>query len=272
MGRSRSGHAILYLAVAVPVVLGFCAFAVDFGRVQLAKSQLQSGATAAARAGVANISGGVSAAQSAAGAMAGNNLCDGNAIMLDVNTDIDFLAWNDSNGTFTVLKGGSRSGANAMRVTARRTAARGNLIHLALARAIGLNDFDVTATAIAKISPVFPFAGLDSITFSGQGNTDSFDSSLGAYSASAARKNGTVASNGDIALGGNSVVKGDAHPGIGGTLNISGASSVSGSKTPLISKLAFGAPQVPAGAFNAGAVNVGSGTFYVTPATITAPA
>src|SRR3989440_302431 len=263
MGRTRSGQVIVYLAIAIPVVAGFCAFAVDFGRVQLAKSQLQTGATAAARAGVANVFSGVNSAQSAAVTMAGNNTCDGVGIAIDVNNDIDFLAWNDTNATFTVLTGAARSGAYAIRVTARRTVARGNPIHLNLARAIGLNDFDVTASAIAKLSPVFPFVGMDSITFSGQGNTDSFDASLGAYSPATARRNGSIATNGDIQLGGNSVVKGDAHPGIGGLLNISGTSSVSGLRTPLTVKLAYGTPQVPAGTLNAGAVNVGSGTFYV---------
>ena len=45
----RHGVAIFYVIVVLIVMLGFCSFAVDLGRVQTAKTELRRAADAAAR-------------------------------------------------------------------------------------------------------------------------------------------------------------------------------------------------------------------------------
>ena len=45
----RRGVAIIYIIVVLIVMLGFCSFAVDLGRVQTAKTELRRAADAAAQ-------------------------------------------------------------------------------------------------------------------------------------------------------------------------------------------------------------------------------
>src|SRR5438067_2329841 len=64
--RTRRGFAVVQVAILLVVLTGFTSLAVDWGRVQLAKTKLQVVADSAARAAAYNLfSGGVSAAQSA---------------------------------------------------------------------------------------------------------------------------------------------------------------------------------------------------------------
>ncbi len=69
--------------------------------------------------------------------------------------------------------------------------------------------------------------GTGGITMSGQAYTDSYDSSLGLYSAQPHTQNGDIASNGAITLSGQAHINGDANPGAGypfsGTPNVSGS-------------------------------------------------
>ena len=103
--------------------LAFASLAVDFGHVYVVKSELRAAADAAARYGVTGIEGGVTTAQNYAVDAANDNTADGTAVVIDPATDVEFLSWNKSNGTYTVLSGAARSTANALRVTARRTVA-----------------------------------------------------------------------------------------------------------------------------------------------------
>jgi len=255
-----------WLAISEVLMNGFASFAVDYGRVQIAKAQLHTAATATARAPVTQIDAAVSATQTTASTIASANYVDGDPVSLDINNDIEFGTWDDTGRTFTVLSGAARSGANAIRVTAQRLSSRGNPIHLNLAAVVGKSECDVKASATAKISSVsFPFVGTSWVTLSGQGNTDSFDSSLGAYSPSSATAKGTVATNGDVTISGSSIIKGDAHYGAGHSVLISGSGSVTGTKSALTATLAYSAPTVPSGAINSGAVSLGGGTYYVAP-------
>src|SRR3954464_3731204 len=54
----RRGMSLIYMAVAVPVLAGFCSLAVDWARVQLVKSELQAAADAAARYAVTGLADG----------------------------------------------------------------------------------------------------------------------------------------------------------------------------------------------------------------------
>src|SRR5580704_12512601 len=95
----RHGIAIIYIIVVLIVMLGFCSFAVDWGRVQTAKTELRRAADAAARAGIANLytsTGPVAAAQ----AMGDNNNVDFGAITIPASA-VQVGIWNSSSKTFS---------------------------------------------------------------------------------------------------------------------------------------------------------------------------
>lgn len=148
--HSRTGHVLVYSAILMIVLIGFISLAVDWGRVQLAKTELQAAADAAARYGVTGLSSGVNTVQSRVAAAAAQNKADGSAVSIDTNNDIEFGVWDPLLKQFTVLTGSQRNGATAIRVTARRTAARGNAIPLLWGAVIGKRTCDVTAQSVVS--------------------------------------------------------------------------------------------------------------------------
>ncbi|HEC69137.1 MAG TPA: hypothetical protein ENI31_02475 [Candidatus Omnitrophica bacterium] len=93
-----------------------------------------------------------------------------------------------------------------------------------------------------QTQPLFTHAGFGntSLTMSGNGKTDSYDSSLGPYGGDNIGSNGDVGTNGTsagaITLSGNAQVNGDAGTGEGGTVSISGNAEVSGEITDNINR------------------------------------
>jgi uncharacterized membrane protein len=106
---------LIYTLVVLPAMLAICSLAVDYARVQVAKTQLIAVTDAAARAGAINIQNGNSVAK--AQAVAAANKVDGSAMTL-LTSDISVGNW--SGGTFTA--GGTPN--NAVRITTERSAAR----------------------------------------------------------------------------------------------------------------------------------------------------
>ena len=204
----RRGITAVSAIVMMTVLVGFVSFAIDLGRVQLAKTQLQQAADAAARAAAANLPNGITATQNAAVLWGGYNSADGTPVVIDPTTDVDFGTWSKAGRTFSVLSGAARSTANAVRVYARRTAARGTSIPLAFGGIIGQSNCDANSTSIAYYgpSPTWSFVGLNGVTLqTGTITTDSYDSSAGAYIAATAAKGGYIVSNGNVALNGGTV-------------------------------------------------------------------
>jgi hypothetical protein len=98
--------------------------------------------------------------------------------------------------------------------------------------------------ALVKGASLFPVGvwGKKSVTLSGGGGTDSFDSTAGDYSAQTPGQDGTVRSNGDISVSGsNTVVNGDAIA--SGTTSVSTNGVVTGTQTSGAPPLSF--PSVP---------------------------
>src|SRR5690349_21934491 len=98
--RRRSGLALIWAMLIMVALCAIASLAVDYGRVQLAKTELLRAADAAARAAVASISKGVIAAQNAAISTAALNKCDGTAVAL-TTADIELGIFDTSNGTFS---------------------------------------------------------------------------------------------------------------------------------------------------------------------------
>jgi Flp pilus assembly protein TadG len=225
--RRRKGIGLIWAMVVMVALCALASFAVDYGRVQLAKTELLRAADAAARAACASIAKGVTAAQTAAISTAALNKCDGSAVTL-IASDIELGIFDTSNGTFSALSGPAAANANAARVTAQRTAARGNPIQLTWAKVVGRNTCDVHSTAIALITPPYPgYVGLDLTRMFNTTNFNSYNSSNGAYNPATAGSKGVLIGQNDLWLHDNCTVHGEAHWGPNGSLTKDSGASVS---------------------------------------------
>src|SRR5687768_7115077 len=96
--RQRPG-VILPLAIIILIaLLGFSSLAVDYGRVQLAKAELQDVADAAARYAAQGVYDGTADAKAIAAAV--TNEVDGSSLVLS-SDDIDLGNWNSATLVFT---------------------------------------------------------------------------------------------------------------------------------------------------------------------------
>jgi Flp pilus assembly protein TadG len=101
---------------------GLCSLAVDYGRYQMCKTQLQRAADCGARAGALNLVSSASAAISAATAVTDANYVDAYNISSNSNVtvSVQLLDWVSSSN-YTVLSSGNYTLANAVRVTVTYT-------------------------------------------------------------------------------------------------------------------------------------------------------
>src|SRR5207237_5684493 len=150
--RRRTGVSALYTISLLTALIGMSSLGVDYARVQLAKTELQRGADAAARYAASTLNSGTATARSNAVACAAQNTVDGQSLVLDPNLDVEFGTWDSSTKTFTPSAG---SNIDSVRVSAHRTAARGNAIPLTMAAVIGRRTCDVNVTAIAQLQSGF---------------------------------------------------------------------------------------------------------------------
>jgi hypothetical protein len=244
VGPRRRGVAALYAVLIFAVILGIAALAVDFGRVVCAKGELQGAADAAARAGAAGLGTSTTQANSSAKQTASANTCVGTAVTL-LDQDIEYGTWDAGSQTFTVLTGGAASSADAVRITARRVAARSTGVPLLFLGIVGKNDFDLTAVAIARGTHSAPggFIGLGSITTKNSTFLGSYDtSSTTTPTEATAGANGAMGSNGPITSQNNDTINGDVYLGPSGS--ISGDPTVTGQTQTLSS--AIPTPSTPA--------------------------
>jgi Flp pilus assembly protein TadG len=218
--RVRRGVGLVYGILIILALSSLASLAVDYARVQLVKNQLGAAADAAALAATHYAGSDIAAAQQAAVALAKANNADGQPVIVDPATDVQFVDWDESTRTYEVLTGPNRARANAVRVTACRTAARGNAVSLPFAKVIGLSACDVNSAAIAAIKESkYAAVGLDFVTMTGRASQ------------------GSVMSNGDISLSGNARIDGDAYPGPNHT--VTGAANVTGKTTSLTKVLSY---------------------------------
>jgi Flp pilus assembly protein TadG len=248
----RCGFAAIYTVIALVGLCGLVSLGVDIGRVQLAKSELQTAADAAARAAASELASGVGEARSRAIAIAGGNTCDGNPVELDPVEDISFGAWDPATRTFTAFAGADVASASAIRVTAGRLAARNNAIPLTFARLVGQNTCDVRASSIVTVSfgGGVGLVGLDRITM--RNNTvTSYRSSLGAPGGANLYNRGSIASNGPITLENSALVRGNVVLGPEGSFNARNSAAITGWQKRLDADLVY----PPADAGSAATVN-----------------
>lgn len=240
---ARQGVILLLTAFLLVFLLGMVAFAVDCGTIALARTQLQAAADATAIAGVDALSGGTTAVQAAVQSIGRANTAGGAPVAIVVGSDVQLGVWNSSMATFTVLTGSAASSATAVKVTCHLCQSRGTGLKLFFAPIFGISTADVAASAIAmQGSSCGPFIGLNSVKLSGGSYTDSYDSRVGPYNTASATEHGSVCSNGNITISGQSaIINGDAHPGVGGWFNTSDGALITGSSSNLTETLVVSA-------------------------------
>ena len=148
----RRGSTLVYCCVATFAMAGFVAFGVDWGRVQLTKSELRAAADAAARyavSGLQNDLSGNSAAASNAALSVAQNKANGRAIVFNAAEDMVIGVWSKSARTFT--PNSDLNAANAVKITLKCVAARGTSVPMTFLSALGRPQQDVQAISIAMI-------------------------------------------------------------------------------------------------------------------------
>jgi Flp pilus assembly protein TadG len=175
--RQRGSVAVLF-ALLLTVLVGVLALVLDVGHFWEVRAELQNSADSSALAGALSLNGTAAQFPVATGAaqyFARQN--DANSAPVNVPlSDVVLGHWNVQASTFapaTALMPPPQ--VNAVRVTTRRTAATGDAVRTFFAPVIGINQQDITATAIAvgggpASTCGFPVAVPQCELFDGQGN------------------------------------------------------------------------------------------------------
>ncbi len=150
LNSNRRGATMVYAMFGTFALASFAALTVDWGRVQVVKTELQSAADAAARyaaSGLQNDIGGTSAAYGNAAAVVAQNTADGRSINFDQANDVEIGVWNSTTRTFVATR--NLNLANAVRVTLRCVKSRGSAVPMTFLGLLGKSSSDVSATSIA---------------------------------------------------------------------------------------------------------------------------
>lgn len=166
IGNKRAGVSMVYLIVMIPLLFGLGGIALDGLMLRSVKTDLQSATDAAAlygASGIRNIGvNGLSASYAQARQGFNDEFAARNAALKPnqqdqkvtlATSDIILGVWDNTNRTFT--SNSNATVANAIRVTARRTAATGNSVKLFVLPVMpsGSSFSDLTVTSIARLIP-----------------------------------------------------------------------------------------------------------------------
>lgn len=225
----RRGAVAVLAAFCLVLVIAFVAFSVDWGYVAVSHGELQNAADAAALSGARALVEDRSAAIAAAQLWASKNTVAGQSVATVAGEDVEIGRWNDESASFIRIPPNSRVQPDAVRVTCRRSAARGNPLNLFFAQVLGTAEADLTASAVAvyEREACGMIVGLEYVDVR-NGQIDSYNSSLGPYAATRGDR-ANVCSDGPITIN-NGMIFGDARPGPGYTVNR--PSRVTGSTEP----------------------------------------
>jgi len=212
--KHRRGSSLIWTTVTLTVLAGFCSLGVDWGRVQLVKTELRRTADAAVRYAAPAMAQGIDAVRARAKDVADDNLADGKPVIL-ADSDIEHGHW--VSGTRTFVPNGIP--ADAVRVTARRSGA--DAVPLMFARILGRHSVNVSASAGFLTSQSPGFTGLNGIQF--KNNTF-----VGSYDSGVVIKPVKGVSTGHGALASNGVIEGQNRVELDGNATIGPAGSVSG--------------------------------------------
>jgi Flp pilus assembly protein TadG len=145
--RDESGATMVFVAAMLPVLFGVAALGVDFAQAVMTRTELQAGADAAAMAGVARLPAKTAAVNQAL-AYGAENLPPARHGAAIIASEVQIGSWDDDANVFTP---GVSTPTNAVRVTARRSVARGNPLRTIFAGAIGIAPLDIRVDAVARM-------------------------------------------------------------------------------------------------------------------------
>lgn len=275
--RRHAGVTVIYTLIAMTALFGIVSLAVDLGRAQLVKTELQRAADAAARVGAQDL------ALNLPGSIRNDvllnvrqNLVDA-SVLADNAIDAEVVQWDPTTRTYqqNVTPG------NAVMVTLHRTAARGNAVPLTFAGLIGMPTCDVKATTIVTGTAVAPlgFQGLNGVTVKNNIFIGSYDPSV-----TTSPTQGSATSN--AILGSNALISSAMNVQMAGNLILGPAGSATGSITSSASTQVLSNPLptpatpawnpsanpggVPQNYTVSSATVLGGGTYYFTSLTISA--
>lgn len=141
--RNEDGSAIVFAGVFLPVLAAVGMFAVDLSHIYLTHDRMKV-ATDAAAVGAALILSDPAAATHRAVGLAAANV-DPAWGTVTTEEDVEYGVYDPATKAFTV----GTDGANAVRVTAHRSAARGNAMPTYFAAVLGTSAVEVVSTSIA---------------------------------------------------------------------------------------------------------------------------
>ena len=226
--RRRRGVSVVLIVIVLVILIAFVSLAVDFGRVWLARAEMQTVADAAARAGALSLPvSNQKVLDNATEAALNNPVLDTEkndaqhlgertnpGVELDTDSDIVFGRWDgESFHELEDLAGtprDERRDANAVLAWGRRIEDRDNSLPLIFGPVLGMFHSDIERRAIAAVSggpSKFGFIGIDEVTSNGNGAV------IDSMHFGRTGDDGGVASDGNIDLG-NGDVYGDVRPGM----------------------------------------------------------
>ncbi|MCH7725954.1 MAG: hypothetical protein IH991_05660 [Planctomycetes bacterium] len=212
----RRGNIVPLAAVFLVVTIAFLAFSIDFGYIVVSESELQNAADSAAMSAARSLSDGREATITAAKTWAAKNIAAGEGVKVH-DEDVELGSWDEDTATFTVIPPESKQSPDAVRVTCRRNAERGNPLSLFFAPIIGTENASLIVSAIAqnKGGACGGIMALEKVYLNDRqvgsaSYTDSYNSKKGDYDPANPGDNGDICTNGHLTLNGNSFVNGDA--------------------------------------------------------------
>lgn len=140
---------MVYAVSCAIIMTGVLSFAVDWGRIQLAKSELQAAADAAARYGAKGLATSTANAKSYVASAAADNKVAGTNVSIDTEHDIEFGTWDPDSKQFVPAPASEQASATALRVTARRASSRSSGLNLYWGALWGRASVDLSASAVA---------------------------------------------------------------------------------------------------------------------------
>lgn len=149
--RSRRGVSLIYATAAMGMFVAVGAFAMDAGRLQLARGELRRAADAAARAGASGLSTSASQAFANATMWSKQNNVDGR-VLPDSGIAVTVGNWNALSHAFSTTLSGSQT-YNAVRVTLSRPASGVDSVPILWANLLGCKGVAVKAESIAMFVP-----------------------------------------------------------------------------------------------------------------------
>jgi Flp pilus assembly protein TadG len=266
---ARRGAALLTVALVMPVLLGMCALAVDFGRIQVAKMQLENALDAASRYAATGCVDNTAVTKAIAAASQNNF---GTSPLVLTSADVSVGKYDSATATFTV----NGTPANAVRI--RVTRASGRSVQMSLAQAIGLNSIAVSGDVFAydanvgaasnPTGAVKGFVGINYFNVNGPLTIQAWDSQTGTTTNTATAW-ASAQTNGGSNLNNGVNIQGTLQT--SSSVNMNGATiskGITGSPGNLSSL--YPAPIVPGGATNMGNYNgpagasqtFGPGTYF----------